>query len=222
MKRIFLFLMFVITANFCFSQLKVSILGDSYSTYKGWVPSPNISWYSDEGKPGRDTDVFDVQKTWWHMIISHMGAVLEKNNSYSGATVCCTGYEGNDYSDRAFVTRLTDLGHPDVIFVMGGTNDDWAEVPMGDYIYDNQTKQQLYNFRPAFAYMMGHLRKLYPSARIINVVNDALTHDMKESQAVICRHYKVENVQLEGISKKTLHPSLKGMEQIVGQIEKIL
>ena len=45
---------------------------------------------------------------------------LERNNSYSGSTVCHTGYKGADYSDRSFITRMVDLGQPDIILVFWG------------------------------------------------------------------------------------------------------
>ena len=58
------------------------------------------------------------------------------NNSYSGSTVCHTGYEKADYSDRSFITRIHNLGTPDIILVFGGTNDSWAGAPIGVYQYD--------------------------------------------------------------------------------------
>ena len=45
----------------------VSILGDSYSTFKGYVdPATNEMWYTVEDKEKR-TDVHDVTQTWWWM-----------------------------------------------------------------------------------------------------------------------------------------------------------
>lgn len=48
---------------------------------------------------------------------------MKRNNSYSGSTVCHTGYQKADYSDRSFATRMDNLGNPDVLLVFGGTND---------------------------------------------------------------------------------------------------
>lgn len=135
-----------------FAQKKVSILGDSYSTYGGYVsPSVNICWYDAEvGGKNAQNDVRHVEETWWYRLIKENGYQLERNNSFSGATVCCTGYDKNDYSDRAFITRMYNLGRPDVIFIFGGTNDSWAGAPIGEYQYSDWSKEDLYQFRPAF------------------------------------------------------------------------
>ena len=49
-------------------------------------------------------------------------------NSYSGSTICNTGYRDEDYSDRSFINRTTLLGNPDIILICGGTNDSWANA----------------------------------------------------------------------------------------------
>ena len=111
---------------------KVSILGDSYSTFQNHVvPDTNYVWYfADANEPDR-TDVATVDDTWWMRFITRSGLQLEQNNSFSGATVCNLGYEGNDYSDRSFIRRMDSLGKPDLILVFGATNDCWAKVPLG-------------------------------------------------------------------------------------------
>ena len=76
---------------------KVSILGDSYSTFEGCVANDtNEIWYFKAENPVRNkrNDVTKVEETWWHQLISsNKGFVLEKNNSYSGATICYSGYK---------------------------------------------------------------------------------------------------------------------------------
>lgn len=199
--------------------LKVSILGDSYSTFEGWIPEGYIAWYKPVPKEGRNTDVTDVNQTWWKILLDRNGWELETNNSYSGSTVCNTGYEGNDYSDRSFINRLGLLGNPDVIFVFGGTNDSWAHAPVGEYVWENWTPSQLYTYRPAAAYMMSGLKRLYPEAQVICLINDAITDEVKESTAEVCRHYGIDYLQLEGIDKKADHPDIQGMQQIAEFIE---
>lgn len=199
---------------------KVSILGDSYSTFEGWVTSPKfISWYKPVPKPGRDTDVTDVNQTWWKIFIDRNGYELEKNNSYSGATICNTGYGKNDYTDRSFITRLVDLGNPDIIFIFGGTNDSWADSPIGEYVWSGWSKKQLYSYRPATAYMLSHLKEQHPDAQIVFLINDMLKPEIVESTKKICDHYGVKYIELEGIEKKSDHPDSRGMVQIVEQIE---
>ena len=50
-----------------FKDKWISILGDSISTYEGWMPEGNAKWY-----PGGDVN--DVSKTWWHILLSKLGA----------------------------------------------------------------------------------------------------------------------------------------------------
>ena len=198
---------------------RVSILGDSYSTFEGYIPEGYIAWYKPVPKEGRPTDVTDVDQTWWKIFIDENGYQLEKNNSYSGATVCNTGYGNNDYSDRSFVTRLSDLGNPDLILIFGGTNDDWAGSPLGDYVWENWTPKQLYSYRPATAYMLAKLQEQHPNAEIIVMINDILRPEIVESTKKICDHYGVKYLETENIEKMSDHPDRKGMKAIAEQLE---
>lgn len=199
----------------------VSILGDSYSTYEGYIqPDTNAIWYW--AKVQDRTDVTSVRETWWHKFIKENGYKLCVNNSYSGATICNTGYKGNDYTDRSFVSRVKKLGCPDVIFVFGATNDSWAGSPLGEYKYDNWTQQELFSFRPAMAYMLGTMIDYYPNAEIYFVLNEGLKDEIAQSAKAICSHYNIDCIELKGIDKKSGHPSVKGMAQINEQIKAYL
>ena len=99
MRKIILFALLITACISCTAQSKksVSILGDSYSTFQGYLqPSTNYVWYN-AGKHD-NTDVTKVQQTWWHQLISSKGLRLCVNNSFSGATICNTGYNKEDYS----------------------------------------------------------------------------------------------------------------------------
>ena len=61
----------------------VAILGDSYSTYQGFIPSGQACWYKIPAKTNM-TDVCDVEQTWWWQVIKEGGYKLGKNESYSG------------------------------------------------------------------------------------------------------------------------------------------
>ena len=198
----------------------VSILGDSYSTYEGFVsPASNELWYYAKSKPER-TDVSDVRQTWWHQVISENGWRLCQNNSYSGATISYTGYDGNDYRDRSFNTRMTDLGCPDIIFIFGATNDSWAGSPLGDYKYEGITYGDLYQFRPALARMLDWMTARYINTRIYFILNSELRESINTSVKTICQHYGVEVIELKDIDKISGHPSVKGMRQIADQVNK--
>ena len=214
-KKLFLFASLIIACTACPAQSKksVSILGDSYSTFQGYLqPDTNYVWYN-AGKHD-NTDVTAVQQTWWHRLISSRGLRLCVNNSFSGATLCNTGYSS--------CSRLWNLGSPDIIFIFGGTNDSWASSPIGEYKYSGWTKDDLYSFRPAMAYMLDNTIARYPNTEIYVIINDGLSEDITESSRAICEHYKVRYVMLENIDKMNGHPSVKGMEQIAEQVGKII
>ena len=203
------------------SQPRFSILGDSYSTFGGYVtPSTNLCWYNgtDGGNGPQQNDVRRVEDTWWFLLAQKYGLRLDTNNSYSGSTVCHTGYEGVDYSDRSFVTRLDELGRPDILLVFGGTNDSWAGVPIGEYRYDAWSRQDLYAFRPAFSYLLHHLKERYPQTRILVVTNTELSEAVTASMDSISRHYGIDNVRLHDIDKQAGHPSVAGMKAICEQV----
>ena len=42
----------------------IVIFGDSYSTFKGFIPEGYSPWYSVGGRP-EQPDVFCVQDSWW-------------------------------------------------------------------------------------------------------------------------------------------------------------
>ena len=203
-----------------FSQSRkgVSILGDSYSTFEDFVePSGNALWYFKKPDP-KLTDVNDVKQTWWHQFITGNGYRLEKNNSYSGATICNTGYNGEDYSDRSFITRMNNLGSPDLLLVFGATNDSWADSPVGDFVWNDWTEEQLKSFRPALTYMLSHIVDRYPNTEIVYIINDGLKPEISSSIIEACNHYGVPYIQLKDIDKTAGHPNIKGMKQIAEQI----
>ena len=129
----------------------VSIMGDSISTFSGYIPiadGHNLNhraFYPTSG-------VTDVTKTWWYSLITELGAKLGVNDSWSGSYVgnstnswwnygamgnintsgVSTSGSGNDFgikSCMAGLTRIENLasnGTPDLILVYGGTNDIWS------------------------------------------------------------------------------------------------
>lgn len=201
------------------SSKTVSILGDSYSTYEGYLtPDTNAIWYF--AKPNtKQTDVKSVTETWWYQYIKDNGYRLCVNNSFSGATICYTGYGKADYSDRSFITRMNKLGCPDIIFIFGATNDSWAKAPIGEYKYADWTRPELYSFRPAMACLLSKMKERYVNTQIYFILNDGLSADVTSSCKEICAHYGVRCIELSGIDKQSGHPSVKGMRQIAQQLK---
>lgn len=196
----------------------VSILGDSYSTFEGYIPVGNAVWYDMRPNP-KKTDVSDVKHTWWWQFISRGGYILGINDSYSGATVSYTGYNGADYSDRSFITRLPRLGSPDILLIFGATNDSWAGVTVGEYSYaEPLSGPQLYEFRPAMARLLSEAVNRYPGTEIYFIINSELRDDITQSIREVCDHYSVRYIQLHDIDKISGHPSRAGMTAIADQL----
>jgi len=153
MKRFTIIISFImLTFMPLMAQVKqtVAVLGDSYSTFEGFIPKGYATWYSPTTPP-ETTDVNKVEQTWWWQVIKEGGYKMGNINSYSGATICNTGYNDADYTDRSFITRSSLLGNPDIILICGATNDNWADAPLGNYQYSDWKRADLYCFRPAMA-----------------------------------------------------------------------
>lgn len=197
----------------------VTIFGDSYSTYEGYLtPDTMETWYFDRQDDPRRTDVQSVRQTWWWQVINRMGWKLEVNNSWSGATICNTGYNDADYTHRSFMTRHKSLGSPDVILLLGATNDSWCGAPIGEYKYEGWKRADLYTFRPALSWLLQHMQDRYPTASIVYILNNDLKEEINTSVSDICQHYDVPVIKLSGIEKTSGHPNVKGMQQIADQV----
>lgn len=199
----------------------LAVLGDSYSTFAGFIPKGNACWYNSPADHKR-TDVTKVEQTWWWQVANEGGYKLGAIESYSGATICNTGYRDEDYSDRSFVTRCTNLGNPDIILICGATNDSWANAPIGDYKYANWKRVDLYFFRPAMAKLLNDIKLHYPNVEVYFILNTELKKEINESVLEVCKHYDVPVIKLEDIDKKSSHPSVKGMKAIAQQVLKFI
>ena len=70
------------------------IFGDSYSTFENFVPDGYAVYYSERERP--ETDVTKVFQTWRYQVVAEKGLNLVLNNSWSGSTICYTGYNNAD------------------------------------------------------------------------------------------------------------------------------
>lgn len=200
----------------------IAILGDSYSTYKGYIPEDYAWWYSDEGNE-LENDVHGVEETWWFPLFKKYKFERIVNSSFSGSTVCYTGYDGQDYSKISFIRRMKRefpaSEKTDLMIVFGGTNDFWAGSPVGEAIYGGWSEKDFTAFSPAFSYMLHWLRQEHPDTTILNLTNGDITGAVRENIEKICAHYKVENLVLTDVEKENGHPNRLGMRQIREQVE---
>ena len=210
---------------------RVMILGDSYSTFEGMIPEGCPPYYTAESK---DLEVTEPKHTWWHQVLKKTDSELVLNYSYSGSTVCHTGYYESDAADSSFLGRFEKLreqnffaDHPiDTLVIYGGLNDLWANSPRGEIKYDHLTEEDAYSVYPAFVMLFMSAKEALPDARIIFILEEYLDEDMKTSLREICTHLNVEIIELGKVSKKSGHPDKEGMketaEQIIAYLEKSL
>ena len=206
-------------------QIRFSVLGDSYSAFEGYVqPDSNDVWYCPP--PDNFINVTSVEEMWWHQVGIETGWKLDMNNSFSGSLICNKDV-AHYYGACSFLRRMDNLGHPDVIFVFGGTNDVWQEAPLGNYVYNDWTEMQLCSFRPALAYLFASLQNLYPEATVYFMLDMQLgsgpadapdPEEYKRSIQKIATHYGVPCIELNDVHKDWAHPDKQGQESIARQV----
>lgn len=212
----------------------IFILGDSYSTFDGYLPEDYAYYYAEEGPnyvivtPEMElgpNDVCDVAQTWWYDLTKENGTLL-RNCSWSGTTICNTGYGGADNSRISFISRIDKLleegyfskNRIDTLFIFGGTNDSWSDAPLGEAVYSNWTKDSLYCVLPAFSYLIDRLVKNTPNTRIYCIINNELKTEITEFYKSVCKKNNVYIIELHDIDKVYRHPTVKGMRSIKEQV----
>ena len=205
----------------------VFILGDSYSTFEGYIPEGYSPFYT---KTAAYTKVNDVTQTWWHLLLSQTESNLLRNSSWSGTTICHTGYEGEDRCEISFSGRfdkLVESGYfkenkVDTFFLFGGTNDSWADSPIGEMMYSDWTKEDVYNVLPAIGYLFQRMKDNLPGVRIICIINNELKEVITDAMRECAIRHGFEYVELSNVEKDEGHPTILGMEQIKDQILDII
>lgn len=200
-----------------------SILGDSYSTFQGWIPSGNDCYYPN---PENVADVLQVEQTWWYQLMQRKGLRLLCNESYSGATVCAqtrdTQPPESSFTVRAHYLKIfTDENGagPDCVILFGCTNDSWLERKIGTVMFENRTAEDLNCVLPAYCDTVEVLHTENPGAKIVCVINTDLNPEISQGMLEAAAHYGAVAVQLENIHKQNGHPSALGMQQIADQVE---
>ena len=224
MKKIYLTIflsIFAFSLSFAQKDVRksVTIFGDSYSTFEGYItPATNEPWYLADHRQ-KSNDVTSVEQTWWHLLLKKNGWKLGTNNSYSGSTISSSGYRGEDYTPRSFVTRASNLGNPDIIFIFGATNDSWVPSPIGEYKYADWTTEDLKSFRPSLSKMLDYMKKRYLGVEMYFILNSELSDAIDASVFKICDYYDVPVIALHDIDKQAGHPSIAGMKAIADQVD---
>lgn len=205
------------------------IFGDSYSTFKGFVPDGYAVYYSENERP--QTDVTKVEQTWWHQVVSGANLNLVLNNSWSGSTIGYTGYNNTDCSkSSSFIYRLRQLigngffekNQIDTVFVFGGTNDSWSNAPLGEIKYNGWEEKDLFSVLPAICYFLNLLKETLPQAKIYCLMNSDIKLEIIDCMKIACEIYGITPVAFDKIDKMCGHPTIQGMKDIKDGVLNIL
>lgn len=204
------------------SGCSFGILGDSYSTFQGFIPEDYNCYYP---RPDMVKDVLSVEDTWWHRLMQKYGMQLVINDSYSGSTVC-TQVRENYPKASAFTHRaktVFDGSVPmDYIFVFGGTNDNWLERPAGQLQFGHWTEEDLEQVLPAYCCILHYITVRNPGTTVVTVINTGLKPDIAEGLEQAGIHYGAVIVKPAKIEKNNGHPNAQGMCDIAQAVEDAL
>ena len=158
-----------------FKGKKIAIIGDSISTYSGWLPS-DVSGYTGSSYetyyPRGNVDA--VSKTWWHKVATTLGIDTQNINncSWSGSRVTGNSTTTSSAYCACSNKRISDLAirgfNPDIVLVFISCNDWAGEVAVGTWSVESSLPQegQLNTMREAYVIMLNKIHQSYPNARI--------------------------------------------------------
>lgn len=158
-----------------FKNKKIAIIGDSISTYSGWLPS-DVSGYDGTTYATYypNGNVNDVSKTWWYMVAKTLGiSTANINNcSWSGSKVTGNGASTTSASAACSDRRISDLAirgfNPDIVLVFISCNDWAANIAVGSWSVESPIPANgtISTMREAYALMLNKIHIAYPNARI--------------------------------------------------------
>lgn len=222
----------------------VSILGDSISAFKGYIPQADGFNLAHQSRYP-ESFVDGVDDMWWMKVIETLDAKLGVNDSWRGTEVI-NNISGNNgivgvKTSMVSQTRIQNLGGngtPDIILFYGGTND----IIMGESIgmfnpaYARKkadlTTTQWLTVSECYAETILRLRHFYPDAHVIAILPAETTSYTRDRLDIynnlfikICEHYNVPYVDLResGISTQKdmsdgIHPNPSGMQIIADAV----
>ena len=228
-----------------------SILGDSISTFQGYIPAGYYDFFPGNG------EVNAVEDTWWQIVAGDLELALYVNGSSSGATVAgdSTGTENPQCACNEFRTGglAGSAGAcPDRIIVYLGTNDLLEAVPLGDNDGTGAVAAgEINTFSDAYTLMLDKLQANYPSAKIycctllqigtygtqtpyVEMVNgeqltsadygEVITRIAKNKGLSVIDLYNcgVTIKNLKEMSSDGVHPTAAGMRMIAAAVEEAL
>lgn len=135
------------------SGKKLSVMGDSISAFKGYIPSGNAPYYT-----GQNSGVSSYEQMWWQRICDQTGMRRLVINAWSGSKVSGIDASISNFVPMSDISRAQGLhtadDDPDIIIVFGGTNDFSKE------------NADIATFEEAYHLMINRMQARYKSAKI--------------------------------------------------------
>lgn len=140
---------------------KITVIGDSISTYSGYITSGYANYYSSSSG-------LTVQETWWMRLVNNLSVELFSNMSSSGSRVTTTLDTTSQPSGvtRSKIVQNDDGESPDIVIIYLGTNDWGANVSVGTYDGKGTLPTDGTTFREAYAMMLYNIMANSPKAKI--------------------------------------------------------
>ena len=149
-------------------------MGDSISTFTGWMPEG----YGNGHYPRNDSGVTTDDKTWWMELANALGMDVLVTDSKGGTRVSTFGGETtlagctDERVSKLAVTRHGKTIDPEVIIVYMGINDfNYGDgvtpaTPLGDYTGKTAVPETTDTFSAAYGVMLSKICTSYPTAQI--------------------------------------------------------
>lgn len=203
----------------------IFIMGDSYSTYEGYIPEGYHFYYSDGRKD--NPIVKGVEKTWWNILANENNFNIIINDSFSGSTICNTVRESLTVAS-SFVSRIDKYiakkvfveNNINTMLIFGGTNDSWIDAPIGNLKYSDWTEDELKYVLPAFCYLINRAKDVVDD--VIVIINTDLKQEITKGFIEACEKNDIKYLYLKEIDKENGHPTESGMKQISEQVAECL
>ena len=209
---------------------RISLIGDSISTFYGWMPNGYTSHYPN----GNNCDVTTVEKTWWYRLIYNymQNAVLDMNLSFSNSTVTQntdSGHTGQYWYGHDFCSRFIEcsgMGRPDIILIHGGTNDyghyygeelaegfdmrgpapsldvfeGIFEIADGSSTIAQAERLNYSTFCSSYTKLLRMMQLRYPDVKIVCIIGDGVSEGIHDSIRIIAEHYGARVVDLLAVN----------------------
>lgn len=193
---------------------KISLLGDSISTYQGYVFSTDdlqMNKFYPDVNSTYDNMVLNEQETWWWKIIygKMSGARLEVANAFGGSTVSYTETKidgmAKDPNDRMMENSIQlryanyGVGAPDILFFYGGRNDFGqfggnTDVLLGAYdkaslqaAYDADADDLFANYSQGTVAILRDFHQKFPEAKVLMIVHDMMSDGYEAATKAITK-----------------------------------